>query len=363
MRKKETFVSAVLRVNNAAAFIGPALQRLVDVMETNFRYYEIVIVDDASTDATRAIIERMQHQARNIQLYCLARRKGDNIALTAGFDHAIGDLIVTLDPRLDPPELIPAMVDLAVGGVEIVYGLPRERVQNQGFYNRIFGWFVIFLAWINKVDVPHEISSYRLVSRAVLNYMLEAADRHRTLLLLPAMSGYLHTSIGYDRLISRSDGPRVRRRQTLLKAIDLVFSTSTRPLRVITVMSLCISVLTLCYAVFILAVVVFKDDVAKGWASLSMQISGMFFVVCIILAVMSEYILQILEATNSHPRYYIASQNHSATMNYAKELNVIETERVGVDGTSTSGASAIGPGAPQPGVQQAIDDREQIQPA
>ena len=72
-------------------------------------------------------------------------------------------------------------------------------------------------------------------------------------------------------------------------------------------------------------IVAVKDDVANGWASMSLQICGLFFLVCIILAVMSEYILQILEATTHHPRYHIASQQHSGTMQISRERNVVET--------------------------------------
>src|SRR5689334_19070876 len=124
MTRKEIFVSAVVRVRDAAGFIRTALERLIEVMETNFNFYEIVLVDDASIDATRAIVAEVQQRARNLQLYVLASRQGDNIAIIAGLDHAIGDLIVTIDLKVDPVELIPAMVDRAVGGIQIVYGLP-----------------------------------------------------------------------------------------------------------------------------------------------------------------------------------------------------------------------------------------------
>jgi glycosyltransferase involved in cell wall biosynthesis len=132
MRGRDIFISVVLRVRDAENFVTTALDRLVAVMEAGFNYYEILIVDDASVDATREHIAAVQARARNIQVYALARRKGDNIALTAGLDHAIGDMVVLLDPRLDPPELIPEMVERALDGAEIVYGLPRDRLESRG---------------------------------------------------------------------------------------------------------------------------------------------------------------------------------------------------------------------------------------
>ncbi len=325
MTRKNVFLSVVVRIRDAAHFIEPALDRLIAVMEQNFNYYEIVLVDDASIDQTRTIIAAVQQRARNIQLYALAPRRGDNIAITAGLDHAIGDMIVTMDLRVDPPELIIDMLAKAIDGIEIVYGLPRERVHGDGPYNRLFSWFVVAMSRLNEVNVPAAVSGYRLFSRRVLNFILEASDRHRSLILLPAISAYPYATVEYDRLISSKDGPRTRKRQTFMKALDLAFSTSARPLlRVSTLMSLGISVLSLLYAVLVVIIAIFKEDIANGWVSLSLQISGLFFLTCIVLALLSEYLLQVLEATKGGPQYYIVSQSQSTNLTLANDLNVVD---------------------------------------
>jgi len=344
MKRSEVFLSVVIRVRDAAPFIASALQRLINVIEGNFDFYEIVLVDDASTDATVAVISDLQQNARNIQVYVLTQRRGDNVAVTVGLDHAIGDVIVTMDLNVDPPELIPAMVALAGPGTEIVYGLPRERRHGQGIYNRLFSWLIFAMGRINDIDVPRAVSGYRLISRTVLNFMLAAPDRDRTLMLLPAMSGYSHATIEYDRLIGPREGPRIRKRQTFIKALDLVFSASPRPLlRISTLMSLAISGLSFGYAILVLLIAIFKQDVASGWVSLSLQISGLFFLTCIVLAMLSEYLLQVLELTKGSPRYQIAQQSYSSTLSLARPRNVNDTsqlrpigETARGDGTSTS---------------------------
>lgn len=353
MRTRDIFVSVVMRVHDAEAVVGAALVRLSSVMEAHFGYYEIIIVDDASTDATRARVSEVQAKTRNIQMYALARRRGDNIALTAGLDHAIGDMVVMLDPLLDPPELIPQMVERAQEGVDIVYALPRERTQSRGLANLVVRGFVGALSRLNNVDAPQAMSSYRLLNRSVLNYMLEAVDRHRSLMFLPALSGYPYATLDYDRLPGARVGGEYSG-ERLTKAVNLLFSTSARPLRIITIMSLGISVISMLYALYSVLIYVVRDDIAEGWTSLSLQISGLFFLVCIILAVMSEYILQVLEATTHHPRYHIAAQHHSSTMDYARTRNVIATHaRDSADGATTG----------QPVLQQAIGDGGEVQPA
>lgn len=329
-RVGDVFVSVVVRSCNAERFLEPALARLSGVMEASFAHYEIVIVDDASTDGTPGVISKMQQKARNIQSYRFARAKGDNVALTAGLDHAIGDMVVILDLRLDPPELIPQMVALASGGVgpgaDIVYALPRERLEAASAHDRLATWFLRRLARLHDVDVPAAMSSYRLFSRAVLSFILKAGGRHRMLPILPAMSGYPFLTVEYDRLPFDHGATRPSRIDRVWKAVDLVFSSSTRPLRIITLVSLGISLLTVFYSIYVVLVVAFLPGVASGWASLSLEVSGLFFLVCIVLAVMSEYLLQVLETSDRLPRYHIADQTHSSTMTYARNLNVIDTK-------------------------------------
>jgi len=326
MSKRETFISVIVRVRDAESWIEAAIERIAAVLDRDFEYYELVIIDDASADGTRQAIEALQKRLRNIQLYCLARRSGDNIAIVAGLDHAIGDLVVTLDPRLDPPEIIPRMVDATAGGIEIVYGLPLGRSEGLGIYEFLFARFLRALARLNQIDVPNALSSYRLFSRSVLNFMLESANRHRTLMIAPAMSGYAYTVLEYDRLAAPPSTSRSRliRWRAAVKAIDLIFSSSVIPLRLVTLISLGISVLTLLYDIYILLIVLLKHDVANGWASLSLEVSGLFFLVCIVLAIMGEYLAQVLQMASNRPIYQVARQAQSATMTLTRDLNVIE---------------------------------------
>jgi len=360
MKRREIFVSLIMRVRDAEAFLEAALERAVGVMEQNFDYYEIVVVDDASVDRTLEIVQAIQKRARNIQLYRLARRKGDNIAIIAGLDHAVGDMAVVLDPWLDPPEAIPSMVDLAIGGASIVYALPRERLESSSLRNRLTNQFLHGLARLNEVDVPLAISSYRLFSRSVLNFILEPADRHRTLMIAPAMSGFPYATIEYDRLVRDADNPRPGRRASLWKALDLTFSSSVRPLRIVTTLALGICGLTFLYAVYVILTVMLKEDVASGWASLSLQVSGLFCLVCLLLAVLGEYLLQVLEVTTRRPLYTISRQAHSSLVDYAPRLNVVATGAV--PPTRASGPNAVhanqpGISAPRPGPLQAAADQ------
>jgi glycosyltransferase involved in cell wall biosynthesis len=322
---KEIFPSLVLPVRNAAAFFGAYLDATVDILSRNFDFYEVIVVDDASSDATVAIIKERQKTLPNISLYCLPKAYDQAIATIAGLDHAIGDFVIILDPRLDQPDIIVPLVTEAIKGADIVYALPSDRVSKGGLYNRLVNSFLGALAWYDKIDVPTAISSARLFSRAVLNFILKAADRHRILSLAPALSGYRYSTITYDRTFpGGNNGRRQSWRQAVVKAINLTLAVSPQPLRFVTLFALSISTITIFYSIFAVAYWYFTPDVMRGWTSLTLQISGLFFLTSLVLAVMSEYMQQILDNTGRRPLYFVSHQANSETMMIASKLNVIE---------------------------------------
>ena len=141
-------------VENAEECLDERLRHLCEELRAGFQYYEILLVDNASTDGTAEVVRQILQQEKNIQYCVLSSPKSDSVAFSAGLDRAIGDFIILMDPRTDPPELIPRMLELATSGSEIVYGLPRERVRGRGLYDRLARLFLQLIARFNDVDVP-----------------------------------------------------------------------------------------------------------------------------------------------------------------------------------------------------------------
>lgn len=323
MKTSETFISVISAVHNAEPYIEGYLQELSAVLKDHFAYYEILLVDNGSTDGTRARIRKLQQQVRNIRLFVLPRHVSQETALVAGIDNSIGDFVATLDAAADPPGLVVEMMHTVGEGAEIVYALPRERVAGKGAYHRLTRYFLKILGRIANLDIPPAMSSCRLFSRAVLNFILEAADRHLTLPVAQAMSGYPYCTIEYDRRYRPgSAGNGSIDRAAIVKAINLLFASSLRPLRFVTLLSLSFSLVTLLYAVLVVVITLVKADVASGWPSMSLQISGLFFLVFVILAVMSEYLLRTTETVSHRPLYVISQTSESSVMEYVRDLNV-----------------------------------------
>ena len=325
--RRELFPSVVLTVRDAAPYFATYLQNLSSLLAENFDFYEILVVDDASEDGTTAIVETAQKTLPNITLFCLPRAYDFSIATVTGLDHAIGDVVITLDPRLDQSDIVLDLVDEASKGAEIVYALPRDRVENKGTYNRVVKLFLSGLSRFNYIDAPSAISSARLFSRTVLNFILKATDRHRILAVAPALSGFSYAQVIYDRKDPAGEIGHIQaRRQALPKAFNLIFAVSPRPLRLVTYLTLGISFLTIFYSIYVVGFWLLSPEVAPGWTSISLQISGLFFLFSLVLAVMSEYLQQVLEGIERRPLYYVSKRSFSETMSFAKDLNVLRND-------------------------------------
>ena len=322
MTKAKAFISIICPVRNGDAFLRDRLGALSALMADVFEFYEIIVVDNASTDGTITIVKDLLARHKNIQYCALSSRVSDSVAYSAGLMRSIGDFTITMDLRFDPPTEIPQMYQRAAAGTEIVYGLPKERIAGNTLYDRLARLFLKLVGRLNSVNMPAAMSSFRIFSRSVLNYILESANFHRTLLLAPALSGYEFKTFEYERLLNMTGETQRVGPASIFRALDLVFSTSVRPLRLASVFAVVMSVLSVLYATYVVITRLVVDNVAPGWATLSLQISILFFFVSIVLAIMCEYVLQILETSNARPPFHVVRELYSSTMDYEQGLNV-----------------------------------------
>lgn len=326
MIKKNVFVSVIVPLYNAESFLTLYLQRLSTLLEQSFQDFEIILIDNASSDQTANIIKTQQQQLTNLISFRLSRYSGIEVAITAGLDNCIGDFIISLNPAYDPPELIPEMVELAQQGHEIVYGAMEGDIQaslpknviSRLFYRRFYRMFQS----LTGSSVPENFASYRLITRHVLNYVLQNEDRHRLLKVIPALAGFHHAKLTYQPLKPR----RVKLFFSILKGIDIIFSTSVKPLRIVTFTGLLMAGLNFIYALYVLTIALFKTDVAEGWITLSLQNTSMFFLTSLILAIIGEYIFRMMDFLHKRPMYHIVEESTSNILLHRQRLNVISSE-------------------------------------
>lgn len=314
---KDVLISVVVVVQNSTRYIEQAIENLSAQLSAHYKDYEIVVVDDGSRDRTAETIESLQKRIPNIQLYVLPRSYGEAIATIVGLDNAIGDCVAIMDAETDSPETVIQMVELAQAGVDVVYGVDEKRALIEDKLAKIFyGTF----ARITKSDIPQQASRFRLFSRAVVNYITAVNDRHHLLRVLPAISGFKHTVIPYTSKPSSKQRSLFKR---MGEGVSVLFNSSVKPLRFATYAALSAGFLNLIYAVYVVIIALIKPDVAEGWVSLSLQSSGMFFLISLVLTIISEYLYGIMERTQNRPLYHIARESSSVVFTRKQELNVV----------------------------------------
>jgi glycosyltransferase involved in cell wall biosynthesis len=322
--KSDTLVSIVTPLSNAADWIENYLQEVIALLSHEFKDYEIVLVDNASTDNTVVIVEKLQRELKNIQLYCLTREIPHESAFVVGLENAIGDIVLTLDAAYDPIYPILEMTRLVQPNNDIIYGLRSDRLRSDfGLYSTMSRLFFKLFRLITKEDLPVAISTLRLYSRRATNSFLDNSDRYSLFPVIGAFSGLGYATITYER-INRTGKPiRQSYFYAIARALRLLFLSSHYPLRILSLTALAGAFLNIVYSCYVVLVNIFKAEVAEGWTTLSLQNSVMFFLLFIILAVLSEYVSRLFISNQNRPFYLIKKESRSLVLSRKNEINVM----------------------------------------
>ncbi|MBD2022038.1 glycosyltransferase [Leptolyngbya sp. FACHB-36] len=323
----DLLVSVVSPIRDAETWVEGYLRDLSALLAAEFDDFEIVLVDNASTDGTVSLIESLQPEIRNVQLYCLARSIPYESAFVVALEQAIGDVVITLDAAYDPINPLVEMIRMSRSGAEIVYGLRTDRTSGRlSLYNRLSKLFFTLFRKLTGEDLPVAASTLRLYTRRVINAFLDNNDRYSLFPVIAAFSGLLYQTFHYER-INRTGIPLALNYQlALAKAFRLVFLSSHYPLRLLSLLAMFGAFLNVLYSIWVVLVNVFKQNVAEGWTTLSMQNSAMFFILFVILAILSEYITRLMINNQNRPFYLIAKESRSLVLRRKQRINVIRNE-------------------------------------
>lgn len=309
-----TVISIVVPLEQDAGLVESTVLEIDRVVGGNYRFFEIILVDDGSTDDTAGAVKALLGKVRRIRYLRLSRPFGRDVALSAGIESAIGDFVVTLDPRTDPVEIIPTMISACRKSGGIVHGMAENPAPRSALREWAGGLFRNYCRKHIGVDIKRGVSDFRVMSRQAVNALLQVREQSRYLRVLTLTLGYQHEFFPYTLQVRGGRGHTATWRAEAATAIDLLAANTRHPLRMVTLAGLLGAFLNLLYACYVVVVFLLKPTVAAGWTTLSLQLSGMFFFVCLILAVLSEYVGTILGEVRSRPLYFIAQELNSSVL-------------------------------------------------
>lgn len=310
--RADIFVSVVGVIGPSTLDAAQFVQDAHRVLTERYANYELIVIDnDAAADeliAVRSLLDELDC----IRVLRLSRRFTLDTAIFAGLEAAIGDYVVVLTPGMDPAEIVADVVDLNKNGADIVQGISRTPLGRNRLDRLGRNLFYAYNRRSLGIAIPNQATNLTGLSRRAVNSLTNSARSHRYLRHLIRHVGFTVTDLDYDPRLhispSRSLAGGTR------EAIEMVSSYSTHPLRLITIVGVIAAILNFGYAVYVLVVNLVRANVAEGWSSTSLQLSSMFFIICIILAVQAEYIGRILAETRREPPYFIIESLESETL-------------------------------------------------
>lgn len=247
----------------------------------------------------------------NVHSLELAPPADDRIRLAAALDHALGDVIVIADPLRDSPHAVAQAVALVSSGVPAVYEVRGRRGAARRWVHDVTRRT---FARVVGLPVP-DVEGVRACNREVLGDLLGNPDRDRLLEAFPAVTGHR-----WERMPAEAD--RDPEHRPLRWHVSALLAASARPLRLAYSVALLGAALNLAYSAYVVAINVIRGNTVEGWTSMSLQLAGMFFLISIILAVLAEYIFQVVKRGRDRPLYRIRRDATSPSLPARDRLNV-----------------------------------------
>lgn len=321
------FLSVVMVVRNQSGHIESMLAEAVETLSSQVSDFELIVVDNASEDDSVSILKKLtgEQGLPNVQVYALTKAVDADTASWVGLENALGDFVAVLDPFSDDIGFLSEMLDKALEGADVVFANNRRKLA-QGFaYRAAYSVFNRLYQWFNGIHLANEAPQYRVLSKRVVNFILQHPQPAMTYRHLPATGGFARVNLDY------SASPKLVQSKRLSDSIDrgmrLLVSTTRAPMRLVTSLSLFGAVANLIYSLYVVAIGLFKSDVAPGWVSLSLQQSGMFFLISLVLLVLGEYILHMASLSNEGPLYHVGQEFTSARMTRREKLNIEDVSK------------------------------------
>jgi dolichol-phosphate mannosyltransferase len=310
-------LSIVVPLYNEEGNVATLVQRIAAIAERlpGSPTYEIVLVNDGSTDATMQRVREELTRRPNIVLVNLSRNFGHQLAASAGMDIAAGDAVVLMDGDLqDPPELISNFVEKWHEGYDVVYAVRRTRKGESQFKLLTARLFYRVIKRLTKVSIPVDTGDFRLMSRRVVDALKRSPERHRFLRGLVSWVGYNQIGIEYDRDERLSGKTKYPLPKMLRFAIDGITSFSDVPLRFASYLGFIASAVAFVYAMIVIGYKLFSlhpPGYTPGWASTIVAVLFLGGVQLISLGILGEYIGRIYDEVKGRPLYLISDIERS----------------------------------------------------
>jgi glycosyltransferase involved in cell wall biosynthesis len=327
-------LSLIVPCLNEEAVLHETHRRLTEAVEKIGMSFEIIYVDDGSTDSTPTLLRKLQRTDGRVRVVRLSRNFGHQVAITAGMEHAAGDAVVVIDADLqDPPEVIEEFVAQWQQGCEVAYGVRDRRDGESAFKLWSAKLFYRLLGWLSETEIPLDTGDFRLMDRKVVRALLSMPERDRFIRGMVSWLGFSQVAVPYRRAPRLAGETKYPLYKMVRFATDGIVSFSTVPLRLATWLGFAVSAIATLGILFALYARLFAKNWVQGWASLVIAILFLGGVQLMCLGIIGEYVGRIYSESKRRPLYLVsellgfdasdqenrAEENDSATSGVRKQ--------------------------------------------
>ena len=272
--------------------------------------WELVVVDDGSTDKTPEILGEIAREDSRVRVVSLSRNFGHQTAITAGLDHAGGNVVVMIDADLqDPPELIASMLDHWRAGSDVVYATRTDRTGESKFKLKTAEWFYRIMGRLSDVPLAANAGDFRLLDRRALDALLTMRERNRYLRGMTSWVGFTQTALPYSRAARHAGTTKYPIRKMLRFALDAIASFSNVPLQIATVAGFVFAMLAF---LAIPVAIVFRifGEFVPGVTTTVVAVLLLGGIQLMAIGMIGEYVGRIYDEVKRRPLYVVRERTN-----------------------------------------------------
>jgi glycosyltransferase involved in cell wall biosynthesis len=304
--KKTVNLSIVAPVYNEAESLPEFYRRVKAAMQARRETWELILVDDGSTDGSTERIRELARKDRHVLPIIFARNFGHQVAITAGWDHAHGDAVVIIDADLqDPPEVIADLLAKWREGYEVVYAVRAERAGESWFKKFTSAAFYRLVYRITDVKIPLDTGDFRLMDRKVVDVLRQMRERHRFPRGMSAWVGFRQVGVSYKRAPRFAGVTKYPFKKMLRLALNAITGFSYFPLQVATYLGFISAGISTVAIPVVVGLRLAGSHAFEGQASTLIAVLFLGGVQLISLGILGEYIGRLYDEAKGRPLYVL----------------------------------------------------------
>jgi glycosyltransferase involved in cell wall biosynthesis len=299
-------ISIIAPIYNESKNLPELYRRLCEVMKAVAEPWELVLVDDGSTDGSTDMLHELAKNDARVQPVIFARNFGHEIAVTAGLDYARGQAVIMMDADLqDPPEIIVDMIAKWREGFEVVYAKRSEREGESWFKLFTASLFYRLIDRITDVNIPMDVGNFRLLDRKVVNVLNQMRERHRFMRGMSVWVGFRQVGVTYKRAARFAGETKYPFRKMFRLALNAITGFSYLPLQIATYIGFISAGISIVAIPVVMAFRLAGSQAFYGEASVLIAVLFLGGVQLISLGILGEYIGRLYDEAKGRPLYIV----------------------------------------------------------